>query len=99
MVDGCLRKSWRRHRATNESAKLPAGCREGCIARLRLPCSHLSRPASGLSDVNVAEMIHTIAFGVFQRRTIDPNYPPAAAINMLMDCIDTAIDHLQREAG
>lgn len=47
----------------------------------------------------VAEMIHTIAFGVFQRRTIDDSYPPTAVINMLMDCINIAIDELQREAG
>ncbi|ONF97450.1 TetR/AcrR family transcriptional regulator [Sphingomonas jeddahensis] len=45
----------------------------------------------------VAEMIQTIAAGVFQRRITEQDQPSSEAIRSLMGCINAAIDGLQRE--
>jgi AcrR family transcriptional regulator len=47
----------------------------------------------------VAEMIQTIAAGVFQRRITEEDQPSAEVIDSLMRCINAAIDGLQREAA
>lgn len=47
----------------------------------------------------VAEMIQTIAAGVFQRRVTEVGQPGPAVIAALMGCINAAIDHLQAEAA
>lgn len=47
----------------------------------------------------VAEMIHTIASGVFHRRVIDPDEPCPAVIDTLMGCINTAIDQLRDDTA
>ncbi len=46
----------------------------------------------------LAEMIHTIAGGVFHRRITDPDQPGPEVIGALMGCINAAIDRLQSEA-
>lgn len=47
----------------------------------------------------VAEMIQTIAAGVFQRRVTEQDQPNREVIAALMNCINAAIDGLQKEAG
>jgi AcrR family transcriptional regulator len=46
----------------------------------------------------VAEMIQTIAGGVFQRRVTNQDQPSPAVIAALMHCINAAIDELQSAA-
>jgi AcrR family transcriptional regulator len=47
----------------------------------------------------LADMIHTIASGVFHRRIIEPDKPCPAVIDALMSCIYAKIDELQKDAG
>ena len=46
----------------------------------------------------VAEMIQTIAAGVFQRRVTEGDQPAAEVIAALMGCVNATIDQLQEEA-
>ncbi|RSV16909.1 hypothetical protein CA236_12025 [Sphingomonas sp. ABOLG] len=58
-------------------------------------------PASVSSSrfIQVAEMIQTIAAGVFQRRVTEQDQPSPDVIRALMTCINAAIDGLQHDAG
>lgn len=69
---------------------------DGMRAKLTAALRVLAGPAAPQARIEqVAEMIHTVAAGVFQRRLTAVDKPSDAAVDGLMHCIDATIEGLR----
>ena len=92
LVAEIMAEASRNQRIAEIVRTLHDGMRGKLTAALRV----LAGPAAPSERIEqVAEMIHTVAAGVFQRRLTAVDQPSDAAIDGLMHCIDATIEELR----